>query len=183
MNENIIILYSGGADSRLLLEISLKLKKKPFCILIDYQQLHFDELFFAKKQLKQLNIQYQIIKIRDLNINSGLTGNGNKNNSGLVHTMHVAGRNTIFLSLAFSIAETKDINTIWIGCDWDDRLNLFPDCYQDYIVQINKLFELAGPKRIKVEAPLLGLSKKRVLEMLEIYNINEDELFSGYGDI
>jgi len=129
MKEDLIILYSGGADSRLLLEMALKLKKKPFCILIDYEQLHQEELSFAKSQLKKLNIKYRIIQIKDLKINSGLTGNGQKNNSGKVHSMYVPGRNTIFLSLAFSVAESKNINTIWVGCNWDDRLNLFPDCY------------------------------------------------------
>lgn len=180
MREDLVILYSGGADSRLLLELALKLEKVPFCILIDYEQLHQEELSFAHSQLKKLNIEYQIIKIKDLNINSGLTGNGNKNNSGEVHEMHVPGRNTMFLSLAFSIAETKNIDTIWIGSDWSDRLNLFPDCYQEYIFQINKLFEIAGPKPIKVEGPLLGMTKELVLNLLKSYGIDEKELFSGY---
>ncbi len=180
---SVVILYSGGADSRLMLEFALQCNHKPYCILIDYGQLHKQELEFAKKQLDDLFIRYHQINISNLNVNSGLTGSGEKNESGAVHNMHVPGRNTIFLSLAFSVAESLNIDKIWIGSDWDDRLNLFPDCYQEFIISVNELFKQAGPKSIKVEAPLLGLSKENIIKLLISNNIEENEVYSGYGDL
>ena len=181
--EKILILYSGGADSRLMLEFANKIGLSSYCLLIDYGQLHIEELLTAKKQLQELDIPYQTVNIGNLKINSGLTGDGIKNKTDIVHEMHVPGRNSIFLSIAFSIAESKDIDTIWLGCDWSDRLNLFPDCYQEYLVKINKLFEIAGPRPINVEAPLMGLSKENVLKLLKSFGVKEEELYTGYGEL
>lgn len=181
---NLLILYSGGADSRLMLEFAKHANKTPFCVMINYEQLHEEELKFARSHLENIMPgYYQHVYIENLMLNSGLTGDGIKNDSGDVHEMHVPGRNSIFLSIAFSIAEYRGIDTIWLGCDWDDRLNLFPDCYQEYIVAMNNSFKGAGPKPIKVEAPLMGLSKANILAMLKNYGVDESEIFSGYGDL
>lgn len=181
--ENLIILYSGGSDSRLMLELAVRSGKTPYCVLIDYGQLHLKELDFAREQLDKNNINHHTVKISNLNVNSGLTGNGVVNETGTVHTMHMPGRNTIFLGIAFSVAESKGIDTIWHGADWSDRLNLFPDCYQEYFVRVNEMFKYAGPKPIKVEAPIMGMPKEMVMEILKFFNIKEDELFSGYGGL
>ncbi len=181
-NNDLVILYSGGSDSRLLLEFALKLKKIPICLLIDYGQVHQEELKISIKSLIDLNIKHELIKINNFNINSGLTGDGKKGTYEGVHERHVPGRNSIFLSLALSLAESRNIDTIWIGSDWSDRLNLFPDCYQEYIVKINELFQIAGSKPVKVEAPLMGFSKDNVLGFLESLNIKKEEYFSGYGN-
>lgn len=182
MND-LVILYSGGADSRLMLEFAKMMNKKPYCLLINYGQGHVTELEFARKQLEEFQVPNHTVNISSLNVDSGLTGDGVKNTSGVVHEMHVPGRNSIFLSLAFSVAESKDIDTIWYGSDFSDRLNLFPDCYQEYVVKINELFQVAGPKSISVEAPLSGLTKESVLAMLKGLGVEEESLFSGYGDL
>lgn len=187
MCEKVVILYSGGADSRLMLELAKEMKMEIHCLLIDYGQLHIDELKFAKMQLEKVsktykNLTWSDIKI-DLNIDSGLTGNGRKNKSIVVHEMHTPGRNSIFLSCAFSKAESFNYDTIWIGCDWSDRLNLFPDCYQEYLIKMNEAFKFAGPKPIKIEAPIIGFTKTMVLKLLENYSIEKEEIFSGYGDL
>ncbi len=179
--KDLVILYSGGSDSMLMAKLALDLGKNPLAILIDYGQLHVEELEFAKKQLRKLKIDSVEIKIENPIINSGLTGDGIANTSGVVHEMHVPGRNSIFLTLAFSIAENKNIDTIWIGSDWSDRLNLFPDCYPEYIFKINELFKVAGPKEIKVEAPLMGWTKEMVVTYLyKRYSIMITDIFSGY---
>ena len=55
--EDLVILFSGGADSILLLELAAQLEKNPFCVLFDYNQKHVQELNFAKKYLnKRKNI-------------------------------------------------------------------------------------------------------------------------------
>ena len=183
-NEDLVILYSGGADSRLMAEFALKLGRKPFCVLVDYGQLHVRELDFAREQLyTRLNLRFQTVSIKDLGVESGLTGDGTKDITGTVNEMYVPGRNTIFLSIAFSIAESKGIDTIWIGSDWSDRIGLFPDCYQEYFVRVNEMFKFAGPKPIKVEAPLIGMSKEMVFDFLKYFDVWETEIFSGYGDL
>jgi len=181
MDNDLVILYSGGSDSMLMLKLALDLGKNPLAVLIDYGQVHVEELEYAKNQLYKLKADWILVTVKTPNLNSGLTGNCIRDMSGAVHEMHVPGRNTVFLSLAFSVAENKGIDTIWLGSDWDDRLNLFPDCYQEYIVKINELFKVAGPKEIKVEAPLMGWSKEMILSFLyKKYSILITDVFSGY---
>lgn len=180
---DLLILFSGGSDSILMLEFAKIMGKKPYCLCIDYEQLHSKELNKAYKYLQDSKVHYHTVSLKNLKVNSGLTGDGNKNKTGEVHEMYVPGRNTIFLSIAFSVAENKDIGTIWHGADWSDRLNLFPDCYQEYFVALNKMLKYAGPKEIKVEAPLLGLSKENILELLSHMDVDTSKMFSGYGDL
>jgi 7-cyano-7-deazaguanine synthase len=180
-NYDLVILFSGGSDSRLLVEFAKQMKKNFLVLMVDYGQLNVEELEFAEKCCLINNWDYKKVKV-DLPINSGLTGDGIKNESGDVHYMHVPGRNTIFLSMAYSIAENLKISQIWIGCDWSDRINLFPDCYQDYIVKMNEVFQIAGPNKISVECPLLGFSKENVNVMIKSYGINQTTIYSGYGE-
>jgi len=182
---DVLILYSGGADSRLMIELALQLKKKIKCILINYGQSHLEELEVAKEQLQYLFKEgdgncWQEVTIKNLMVDSGLTGNFLDGQYEGVHEKHVPGRNSIFLSIAFSIAEANNIPLIWIGCDYSDRLNLFPDCFQKYIVSFNEMLKHAGPKNIRVEAPLMGMTKEFILELLESNGITKKDLFSGY---
>ena len=179
--EDVVILFSGGADSFLLLELAKKINLKPYCLLIDYGQLHIEELDFAQKYLTEQNIKYQVVGITGLNIDSGLTGDGEKGKYEGVSIYHVPGRNTIFLSLAFSVAESKGISEVWYGPDFCDRVALFPDCYQDYVVKMNEVFKIAGSKPITLSAPLLGFTKEMVLRTLDSFGVDRSKLFSGYG--
>ncbi len=180
-HKDIVMLYSGGADSALMLKFAQMSGRNPHCILIDYGQRHIEELDYAKKQLRAWGCQFQVVKIRDLNVNSGLTGSMKEGQYADVHEMHVPARNTIFIGLAMSIAESMDVDEVWYGPDYSDRENLFPDCYQEYVVKMNEMMQLAGPKPIKLIAPLLGMSKELILEMLDCFwGIKKTDLHSGY---
>jgi len=180
--EDLIILYSGGMDSNVLLELALIMKKKPYCILINYEQKHIRELDFAVFRLKKRNVNYQIVNINNLNIDSGLTGSNEKNLYNNVHENYVPARNMMFVSIAASIAESKGINTIWYGPNYDDYVNCFPDCVQGWIDKMNKLLDVNSSVKIELEGPLIGFRKERILELARWFEIKENEVFSGYGD-
>lgn len=180
---DLVILFSGGSDSRLMLEIALSNGMNPYCILIDYGQAHKEELKFAKKQLEKRSIKYGVYDI-NIPVDSGLTGNLNQATYEGVHTHHVPGRNLIFLSLAASIAEAMGISKIWYGPDFSDRENLFPDCYQEWVVKVREVLNINGSIPLELEAPLLGMTKELILSTLRTtYGVDvEKELYSGYGE-
>lgn len=181
---DLVILYSGGADSRLMLEFCRAIGKNPLCLMIDYSQLHSEELEKAKNQLQNLNVDYQVVKLQGLNLDSGLTGDGVRGRFGEhVSEWHVPGRNTMFSSIAFSVAENLAIEEIWLGADYSDVMNDFVDCKQEFIERLNHLFEISGSYPIRVRAPLLGMDKETILIMLKSYGINLDQIYSGYGHL
>jgi len=183
MSEDLVILFSGGADSRLMIEMALKAGKKPYGVLVDYGQLHAQELESASAQLNKLQIPHRVVSIQNLGVNSGLTGSGEKGMYEGVHEMHVPARNMMFVGIATSIAESMGIDTIWYGADWSDYLNKFPDCMQEWFGRMNTVLEINGPNPIKLEAPISGLSKEMVVAILKGLGVSEDEIFSGYGEL
>jgi 7-cyano-7-deazaguanine synthase len=182
MNEyDIVMLYSGGADSMLMLKLALMSGKTPYALLIDYGQKHIEELEFAKEQLMNEKVQYQVVRVEGLNIDSGLTGSLTESRWDNVHEMNVPGRNTIFIGLAISVAENMGIDEVWYGPDYSDRINLFPDCYQEYVVKMNEVLAISGVRPIKLVAPLLGMTKEMILDILENqYGIKQYHMHSGY---
>jgi 7-cyano-7-deazaguanine synthase len=179
--EKVLVLFSGGADSTLLLKLAEKMNKEVFALMIYYGQLHRGELDIARQYCTLNKIPFKEVTISGLSAQSALTGSGERGKYEGVSEWHVPGRNSMFLSIALSEAESKGITEIWYGPDWSDREHLFPDCYQEYIVRINSLFEIAGVRPVKVYAPTLGMTKEMVLMLLESFGVSKDQLFSGYG--
>ena len=185
-SEKILILFSGGADSRALLELALFMKKVPYCLLVDYEQLHKEELEFAKKQLESKNIEYQVVKIEGLNLSSALTGDGTQGRFGPpeeISSFYVPSRNLMFIAVAASVSENLGIETIWYGADASDYENRFPDCVQEWVGRVNKVLKINGSYPVNLEAPLLGFSKEDVLSLLKLFGVKKSEYFSGYGDL
>lgn len=179
---DLVILFSGGADSTLLLKMAAKVNKKPLALMISYQQLHIQELEFAKRYCEKNKIENMTIKIDGYNVNSALTGNGEKGIYQGVNIHNVPQRNSIFLTLAAGIAESRNITEIWFGANWQDFELDFPDCLQTYIGKMNELLKISGVKPITVYAPLLGMSKEMINEILKDYGIEKNDIFSGYGE-
>ena len=179
---DIILLLSGGLDSVALLKMALNMGLNPFCLLFDYGQKHVKELEVAVKLCKFYDVSYQVIKLDDWKVNSKLTGDLKTKYQG-VSEYYVPGRNLVFLSFAYSMAESMSISKIWYGANYQDRMNLFPDCYQEWIVRLNDLLSISGSKKIKVEAPFLGMYKETVeLMAKELFNIKKEEVHSGYSE-
>lgn len=180
---NIVMLYSGGADSRLMIELARMAGKEPHCVLIDYGQKHVKELEYAQKQLNDLGVSYQKVSVSGLNVDSGLTGQLTESRWDTVHAMNVPGRNTIFIGLAISVAENLGITEVWYGPDYSDRIHLFPDCYQDYVVKMNEVLAISGVRPITLVAPLLGMSKELIVEILQkSFGVTMTDIHSGYEE-
>ena len=178
---DIVMLYSGGADSLLMLKLAKMAGKKPYCLLINYGQKHVEELRYAEQQLIKEGVPFHTVGISNLNVDSGLTGSLSEARWENVHAMNVPGRNTIFIGLAISVAENMGVDEVWYGPDWSDRINLFPDCYQEYVVKMNEVLAISGVRPIKLVAPLLGMSKELVLGILKNqFGIQMVDMHSGY---
>ena len=175
---NLLLLFSGGYDSTLLLKLALDMNYDPYCLLINYGQKHIQELDFARSLCAGNNVDWQVVNI-NLPTPSNLTQEG-KTYEG-VSPWYVPARNLIFIAIAASIAEGKQIPLIWYGANYEDREHLFPDCYQEWVYAVNNLLSINGSMKITVEAPLLGMSKDIIKKLANIYEITDEKVFSGYG--
>lgn len=176
----IVLLYSGGLESRVLLQLAFKMKLEPFCVLINYGQRHAEELSYAKFGCEKMGVDYNEITVQ-WPVNSVLTGDNSTRYEG-VSEFYVPSRNLLLVSLAAGIAESKGINTIWIGASYTDRLDQFPDCSQEWIYSLNNTLQKGTSNGIQVRAPLLGLTREMILDWAWHMKINMEEVFSGYGE-
>ncbi len=181
-----LVLYSGGADSYLMMLWALLVRKRVGALLIDYGQTHLEELNYAKTQLdsmpalsKKAIYRVNLSEAFRYVQSSLLSGSQAKEYPG-VDPHHVPGRNLILVSVALAIAESEDFTEVWIGCDFSDRLNVFPDCAQEWVYAVDRVASMNGSRPIHVRAPLLGLTKEMVLALLGHLGVQRNQMFSGY---
>lgn len=171
-----VVLLSGGIDSAVCLAIARKRRFEVYALSFDYGQRHKIEVKFAKKIAKSFSVkEHRIFKL-DLKSfgGSSLLGNGevpkDRKKSQLtkgIPSTYVPARNLIFLSIAMAWAEVLGARAVFIGAHTIDYSG-YPDCRIEFLKSFEKTANLglkAGveKRKIKVVAPLAGMSKKDIL--------------------
>lgn len=178
MKPDLIILFSGGVDSIFLLEQALTQGRKPYCVLVDYDQNHIMELEYARTYLNEKSVPHHMVKLYQLGLRSGLT-TGEKSLYDGVNEMYVPSRNLMFVSIAASIAENLGINEIWYGANATDSKD-FPDCTIEWVGKVNKLLAVNSSIDILLRAPLITTLKEDILDDLKEMGIDMSKIYSGY---
>lgn len=177
MTQKAVVLLSGGVDSTTALHIALRDGFQPICLSIHYGQLHERELFSAKKIASALKMKHWIIPLSLPWGGSALTdsqltlpkGRSEKEMAKEIPVTYVPARNSIFLSLATSLAETQGASAIFIGANALDYSG-YPDCRPAFLEAFETLIERgtkAGTEgqKIRVVAPLLTLTKSEIVRL------------------
>ena len=187
--KNAVVLVSGGLDSATCLAIAKAQGFDCYALSFNYGQRSSSELDAAKKIAASVGtIQHKVI---DLNIGqlggSALTDEAidvpEAESEGIPVT-YVPARNTIFLSYALAWAEVLEANSIFIGVNALDYSG-YPDCRPEYIAAFQKLVDLATKAgvegtQIKLETPLIDLSKAEIIKTGQSLSINYAETVSCY---
>ena len=195
-----VVLLSGGLDSTTALYQALADGCSVICLSIHYGQLHERELESAKKIAAYLKIEHWIIPLslpwggsalldgRDAvsaPSEGGVTpplripkGRNESQMSKEIPVTYVPARNSIFLSLAASLAETQGAQAIYFGANALDYSG-YPDCRPEFIQAFEEMMT-KGTKvgaihglplqakmkpPIRIVAPLLRLSKKQIVQL------------------
>ena len=185
MSQKAIVLFSGGLDSTTALYYALhRDKKTPICLSIHYGQLHERELASAKKIAASLQLEHWIIPLSLPWGGSALTDPGvalpkrrpEAEISKEIPATYVPARNSIFLSLAVSLAEAQGADAIYFGANVLDYSG-YPDCRPEFIEAFENMilrgtkvgagFKPAPTKEspIRIVAPLLRLSKSEIVKL------------------
>ena len=181
----VVILLSGGLDSGTLLAYSLSLGLKVIPVTFSYGQINSFELLAAKTLCEHFELQKQWVMINlgseifsgsriveGLNSSREKTSpseNADKAKAGAGFGDYVPARNSIFLAMAASIAESQKAEAILIGSNKIDFPN-FPDSTPNYFLSFNNILRLGTKaglqgKTPKIESPFLHLDKGKIIKI------------------
>ena len=166
-----IVLLSGGIDSVTTLYYAKKKGYQITALIFDYGQRHKKEINCAKKIAALSKVKYSVVKIdlpwsaSSLIDKKAKVPKGRNLKTKYIPSTYVAGRNIIFLSYAFSLADSIKAQKVFIGAHIQDYSG-YPDCRPQFI----KAFAKAANKGLKnknigVAAPLINKSKKEIIKM------------------
>jgi 7-cyano-7-deazaguanine synthase len=186
-----VVPISGGLDSSVILSIACQRHDDVYAISYDYGQKHNKELLYAGYQIDNYdNIEdHKFVDIKffkDVAPTSSLTNNDIK----VAHARDVLGdaqtvnyvpfRNMMMLSIACSYAESVGANSVYHGSALVDSQAGYWDGSSEFLEQINNLTALNRKNRIEIEAPLIQLSKKEIIN-LGLYNgVNFKDTWTCY---
>lgn len=174
MSKKAVILFSGGLDSTTCLAIAKAQGYDCYALSFDYGQKHNVELEHAKLVAKKMGvIEHKVVTLalNELGKSSLTDENSSvpdyEESTGIPST-YVPARNTVFLAIALGWAEVLNAFDIFIGAN-DVDYSGYPDCRPQYLHAFETLANLATKsgiegKRFHVQAPLLHLKKKEIVQ-------------------
>jgi len=156
-----LLLLSGGLDSAVCLA---SIGGIELCLGVDYGQNHLIELTKAKELAEASHIEYIEMKIERL-----------KKADDLVF----AGRNLLLIALAASVAQSRGIHQIIIGCNKSDY-EMFPDC-RGYFLTAASI--AVSAYNCILSAPLINRTKAEVVSMAKEAGIPIGSTWTCYSPI
>jgi 7-cyano-7-deazaguanine synthase len=173
-----VVLCSGGIDSTTVMAIARDEGYALYCLSFAYGQRHRVELQAAGKVAAAMRARQHLV----LDLPLGAIGGSVLTAPGAVPKGRAAGRiardipatyvparNTIFLSCALAWAEVIGSRDIFIGANAVDYSG-YPDCRPEFIKSFEDMANLAtkagveGSGRIRIHAPLLAMTKARIIQ-------------------
>jgi 7-cyano-7-deazaguanine synthase len=175
-----VVIFSGGADSTVILHHAIKNFEEVYCLTYNYNQRHKLEIEKAINYTADLGVgegqKIQQHTIVDLTFYAKLADSSALTNPDIdvpatkniigdaQNTSYVPNRNTVMLSIAAGYAEAKKAETVLYGAALADDTSGFWDCTSQYLDLYNSILSLNRKNTIQVEAPLIKMSKKEIIQ-------------------
>ncbi len=163
-------------DSATTLHVALGDGYKCHCLIFDYGQRHKKEITHAVKIAKNAGCEYKLVKLPFswrgsslLDKRSRLPERGIKHIGKDIPPTYVPSRNTVFLSVAASMAEAIGAEAVFIGANAVDYSG-YPDCRPGHFKTFEKLLKQGTKKGmtgggIRILAPLINMTKSEIVKM------------------
>lgn len=177
MNDKAVITISGGLDSSTILHNAYNKGYDIYPVFLNYGQKHLKKEYDCAlvqvgsiglyDRLKVLNLDF----FRDISKVSALTNQS----LDIPKTRDILGdaqpvsyvpfRNLMILSICCAYAESVKAKTVMYGAAQVDSQAGYWDGSIEFINRVNELTGLNRKNHIKIEAPLIELSKKEIIEL------------------
>ena len=174
-------MLSGGLDSTTLLALATSEDYAVHALSFEYGQRHSAELSAAANVARKYGVVQHAIAKFDLRVFGGSSLTADipvpknrelKYDDAEIPSTYVPARNTIFLSYALAFAEVVRAREIFIGVNALDYSG-YPDCRPEFIEAFERMANLAtragveskGEPAIRIRTPLIGMSKREIIEL------------------
>ena len=167
------LLVSGGLDSTVLVHHALRSVSASdiTAVTVRYGQPHEKELQFAKELCSTIGIAHEIVSSYPWNtVPDPVRANDIPWSPKKGDPMEIRGRNSLFVCLAYIVAECDEI---WLGANEDDQRD-YPACRVSWANNMSKLFG------VKVVLPLSWWTKREVVAMARHYGVDLEMRLSCY---
>jgi len=188
-----VIPISGGLDSTVILHHAKKNLKfdEIYCVSFNYGQRHVRELECANYQCKEIDVkEHKVLDIsfvKDIVTTSSLTNTDidvakTKDVLGDPQTVnYVPFRNMMLLSICCAYAESVGASTVFHGAALVDSQAGYWDGSKEFLDSINQVIDLNRRDRVTIEAPLISMSKKEIIELGIELHVNFAETHTCYS--
>ena len=174
-----VVLLSGGLDSATAAAWATSKGYMLSALSIDYGQRHRCELDASRAVVQALGIRDHVVLPIDLAafggsalVDPSMPVPKDRSDADIGHGIpvtYVPARNTVFLSLALAMAETRGARAIVLGVNAIDYSG-YPDCRPEFLAAFQEVARLgtkAGVdgRPIELLAPLVELSKTEIIRL------------------
>lgn len=172
MNNNAVVVFSGGQDSTTCLFWALERFDNVIAVTFDYGQRHRLEIDCAKEIAADLGVEHHVLDMALLNqlAPNSLTRDDipveSAKEEGELPNSFVPGRNLLFLSFAGVLAQVKGCDHIVTGVSQTD-FSGYPDCRDNFIKSLNVTLNLAMDHHFQLHTPLMWIDKADTWEMAD----------------
>jgi 7-cyano-7-deazaguanine synthase len=193
----VVVPFSGGMDSTVLLHWACREFDAVDVITFDYGQRHRREIQAAASQWNQITCKYkdvvltnQVLNvqfIRDIAPTSSLTNDDIETPDVRVvrgeaqPKSYVPNRNMIFLSIATARAEATNARAVWHGAAQADSLAGYFDGDETFVDAMNSVNALNREHRITITAPLINMSKADIVRKGVDLGIDFSKTYTCYA--
>jgi len=199
MSKKLVLAFSGGADSTVLLYMAAAQGYKEIhTVTFDYGQRHSRELNCRGVQYQLIRERYPYITVtnkildvrylKDISPTSSLTNDDidnpdiNKIAGDAQPVSYVPFRNQMFITICCAYAESLKADEVWYGAAQVDSLAGYWDSSDCFVENFNNLTALNRTHRITVKAPLLVMSKADIIRQGIELGVNFEDTWTCYSN-
>lgn len=184
----VVLGFSGGLDSTVLLYYLLNQGKRVIPVLFQYGSKHeAKESEAAARICTGLNLHLTRVNLDFVGqmYQSHLLANGSQVVNGTAtdpscRKMVVPGRNSLFLSILAGIAESRGASQIAIGCNQDDHYS-FSDTRPEFLNAAHSLFALSSEGKVDFIYPFSELTKTQIVQLGVELQVPMEQTWSCYA--